>query len=383
MRYTLYFLLAAFLFTRCSSDIDLTAPYEDITIVYGLLDQSRDIHFIKINKAFLGDSSLEDMAAIRDSVQYDESQIVSKRIEAWNGDIKTNEWELQDSLVEAINETIFYVDGITDPNRVVYYFEEANLNQDATYKLVVEIEGKDAKVIGETELITNSQGAISKPVSNLPGQLNTNQTINFATVNSTVNNSYPDYSFRWNAEVSAKRYELNLEFRYIENTWTDANHTDLISSEEKTYSWDLGTVTTETSNGTEELDKIVSGELFFLELAANLEENPNITREIGVLDENVAMNHYSAFNFVLTIGDDDLNSFLEFNEPATGLAQERPQWTNVVNGQGLFSARLQQKSINVKLHGQSIEELCIGQHTNGLNFCTKDEVYSEEGYFCN
>ncbi len=71
MKYLFLVLIASITFLSCNSDIDLTAPYEDITIVYGLLDQTEDIQYIRINKSFLGDAPLADMASVRDSVEYD------------------------------------------------------------------------------------------------------------------------------------------------------------------------------------------------------------------------------------------------------------------------------------------------------------------------
>lgn len=364
----------------CSTDIDLTAPYEDITVVFGLLDQTRDTHFIKINKAFLGDEPLEDMAAVRDSVEYDEGVIISKRVEQWQNNAPTGlEWELKDSLVESINESIFYVDGITDPLRKVFYFEESNLQEDFEYRLIIEFENKET-VEGFTTLIPDSPGAITKPVSNEGFQ--TSQAITFANSNSDVNGVYPDYTFKWKAEEFARRYDLNLEFRYVENLWETECHEVLVSSEEKTLLINLGSTKTSDASGTDELEYEMNGIQFFQEISERLEENPLITREIGVLTEELTSNHYSAFNFILTVADEDLNSYLEFSEPVTGLAQERPQWTNINNGQGVFSSKLQQSSINIKMNTNTIRNLAQGPITSGLNFCTKDFVYAAEEFFC-
>ncbi len=373
------FILLGSLCFGCSTDIDLTAPYEDITIVFGILDQSRDVQFIKINKAFLGDEPLEDMAAIRDSVEYNDDLFTSKRIEEWENGIKTREWELKDSLVEAINESIFYVEGITDPLRKVFYFEANNLNDEAEYKLVVEFVHKE-KVEGFTTLIPDSPGAITKPVSNEGFQ--TNQAISLANSTSDVTGIYPNYIFKWNAEENARRYEATLDFRYVENVWEDECHEILVSSEEKVLSMFLGTVKTSDASGTDELELTFSGLDFFQRIQENLTADPLITREIGVLDENVAVNHYSVFDFKLTIADEDFNTYLEFNEPVTSLAQERPQWTNVNNGQGVFSSRLQQNSINIKMNVFTVRNLATGPITSDLNFCSKDFIFQDDDFFC-
>ena len=40
------------LFSACETDFDVNAEWEETTVVFGLLDDSKDIQYIKINKAF-------------------------------------------------------------------------------------------------------------------------------------------------------------------------------------------------------------------------------------------------------------------------------------------------------------------------------------------
>jgi len=73
MKYLSIILFSIILFggvQSCSTDVDINAPWKDITVVYGLLNQNDNIHYIKVNKAFLGDASAYEMAAISDSVNY-------------------------------------------------------------------------------------------------------------------------------------------------------------------------------------------------------------------------------------------------------------------------------------------------------------------------
>ena len=373
MKYLFLVLIASITFLSCNSDIDLTAPYEDITIVYGLLDQTEDIQYIRINKSFLGDAPLADMASVRDSVEYDDSDFISKRVEKWQGNVKLDEWELKDTLVEAINESIFYISGITDPLRKVYYLDEAIEEGDnIEYKVVVEIQNKES-VFATTSLIKNTSGSISNPRSNTVG--NSSQRIKFSDASSTINGIYPNYKFKWRSEIGASLYELFLEMDYVEKVWESPAHEVEISSEVKTLKWFLGSTETnqiaQTTSQREDLEKSINGELFFQQVSSSLESNPNITREIGILNNAIEDNHYSTFRFNLVIADEDFGSFIEFSEPSTSLAQERPQWTNVTNGQGLFSSRLKQQSLDVRMDNNTMIELCIGQFTNGLNFCSR------------
>lgn len=373
MKYFYLILVTSITFFSCNSDIDLTAPYEDITIIYGLLDQTEDIQYIRINKSFLGDAPLADMAAVRDSVEYDDSDFISKRIEKWEGNVKIDEWELKDTLVEAINTSIFYVTGLTDPLRKVYYLDEVlEEGENIEYKVVVEIENKE-EVFASTSLIKNSSGSILNPGSNTTG--NSSQRIKFADQNSTVFGIYPNYKFKWRSEIGASLYELFLEMDYVEKVWESPAHEVEVSSEVKTLEWYLGSTKTnqiaQTISQREDLERTINGELFFQQVASRLEVNPNITREIGILNESIVDNHYSTFRFKLVVADEDFGSFIEFSEPSTSLAQERPQWTNITNGQGLFSSRLQQQSTDVRMDLNTMVELCIGQFTSSLNFCSR------------
>ena len=54
----------------CSTDFELNAPYKTIPIVYGLLDQSQDTQFVKINRSFLGYGNNVNYAAINDCTEF-------------------------------------------------------------------------------------------------------------------------------------------------------------------------------------------------------------------------------------------------------------------------------------------------------------------------
>ena len=49
---------------------NINAEWQDITVVYGLLDQSRFHHYIRVNKAFLGNGNALTMAKNFDSTNY-------------------------------------------------------------------------------------------------------------------------------------------------------------------------------------------------------------------------------------------------------------------------------------------------------------------------
>ena len=59
------------MFSSCETDIDVNADYQDITVVYGLVNPNDTNHYIKINKAFLGEGSALDLAADANNFNYE------------------------------------------------------------------------------------------------------------------------------------------------------------------------------------------------------------------------------------------------------------------------------------------------------------------------
>ena len=51
----------------------------------------------------------------------------------------------------------------------------------------------------------------------------------------------------------------------------------------------------------------------------------------------------------MTVGTEDLNTYIQVNEPLSTINQQRPQFTNIQNGLGLFSSRFTYSVNNLDL----------------------------------
>jgi len=81
---------------------------------------------------------------------------------------------------------------------------------------------------------------------------------------------------------------------------------------------------------------------------------------------------------MLTMGNNDLKSYIEVNSPSTGVVQERPIYTNVSNGIGLFASRGTRNLIGLPLiafdnnnqpNVGNLGALVQSEYTAALNFC--------------
>ena len=67
----------------------------------------------------------------------------------------------------------------------------------------------------------------------------------------------------------------------------------------------------------------------------------------------------------MTLGTQDLKTYIDVNEPITGIVQERPQFTNINNGIGLFSSRYTREYVNLPLSPESLDYLI---NNSGIEF---------------
>ena len=77
----------------------------------------------------------------------------------------------------------------------------------------------------------------------------------------------------------------------------------------------------------------IKGDLFFQFLINNI-ENKNTSKQFLHLD------------LLMTVGTEDLQTYINVNKPFSGIVQERPVFSNINNGIGLFSSRFTYSDIN-------------------------------------
>lgn len=334
------------LLTSCETDFELNAPYETVPVVFGLLDQSLDTQFIKINKSYLGNTNNADFASINDCTQFN---YIIPLLEEYNqSNILMRTDTLKEIYVSKLEDGIFYED-----SQKIYYLKTPDeyLNDDYTYKLNVSIPDKNIDFGSQTELI-NGNGLIFDYLSKITLQLNGFRCADndLATLDDFFNPR-----LEWNTTLNGKRYELILRLHYMEH-FAGGN------SESKFIDWDLGDQTSINTDGSETMFKIISGSSFFEMINSKLS---NYSFEQDVIKRTFGSN---AIEFILTSGNDDLNTYMQVNEPVTSIVTERPIFTNIDNGIGLFGSKYS-RTLTTFMSNGTVLELCKGQKTEKYKFC--------------
>ena len=348
MKKILFAILTVLIFYSCSTDFEINADWKDVTVVYGLLDQSDTVHYIKIGKAFLGDESALIMAQEPDSLYYDTANISAYLHELNVG-----------NLVRVINlEPDFSLpkdSGIFFNNFQVIYKTNEYLNEDYEYRLYIEKSN-------ETEKITAVTPIVKDFLVEKPNLLLFNIDFNF-----TDNQFGPDI-IKFKTADNAKFYEVQIRFYY-----TEIDKLNPLNKELKYVEWFLEQKEDEDASGgsiiysfsydgdaENDTNQILSdGGDFFKFVAAVIDENANVNRLAEYIDIEISA------------GGEDLYTYVEVNKPSIGIVQDRPEFSNIDPDDistGIFSTRYNKVISEIPLDDQTIKDLACGVYTNHLNF---------------
>ena len=299
MKFHYLFFLFIILFSSCETDFDVNAQWEDVTIVYGLIDPNIEDQLIKINKAFLGEGDALQMASIADSSNYNPSDLLVRihriRQQAFNQYDTISSVTLNDTILDK-DDGLFSTD-----NNIIYTFKKPSsfYNTNSLYALEIINLISGHKVTSQTEIIN---------------------TFSFESLNPSFewglyNGDLPDsLKFRtknieWQPSTNGVIYQLDIVINYIENN-------DTIN-----LPWSQPLV--EYTSGNMSLK--IKGDQFFQFLTTNLTNN--------------TPKQFLNLDLVMTVGSDDLKTYINVNKPFSGIVQERPVFSNINNGVGLFSSR--------------------------------------------
>jgi hypothetical protein len=317
---------ATLIFQGCDNTIELEAPYREIGVVYGLINPSDSIHYIRIQKAFLGKGNALEMAQVPDSTYYPD--VLDARLErVKNGSVletitldRFEGWNKEEGTFP------------TTPN-ILYKTNGQRIFQDSEYRLTVTNTLNGYQMVASTPIVDSI--VVIKP------SYTSTAFISFA------NDLFP-YNVRFVPSADSKVYNLTIRFKYTEdiNNVVTSHYID----------WVFPNKIISNSLGAAELEIEIPGEDFYEFVASKLNPEPNTIRFAGTLD------------FIFTTGSEFLSNYISINQAATSILTSIPQYSNVENGTGIFSSRFIQVSPDKSLDQASLEKLRNGPVTGNLGF---------------
>jgi len=320
-RFILFLSLTLFL-VQCKNDFEVNDDWKDITVVYGLLNSADSIQYVRVSKAFLGDADAFTMAQQSDSLYY---KNINVTLEEWINSNHTNTFLLEkDSLLP--RDT-----GIFASNKNIYYKTSQQLNPNAKYKLVIWENAKE--ISSETSLIQDFT------VTTIPMQI-------------SLYNNISGLEIKWNTPPNARIFEATLKFRYYEITAIDTikDSIDIVLPRQ---------ISTSIIGG-ENMSSLLIGTQFLSYVGNKMQQKPNVIKRV------VAKN---CFGISFMVGTDELYTYMQVNAPSTGIVTEKPAYTNINNGIGIFTSRfLKRLPYNRMPSQQTVDALSQNSTTSNLKF---------------
>lgn len=334
MKKLFLFCAVGYLFSTCSTDLDILDNWKETTVVYCLLDQSQPKQYVRIEKAFLGPDNAMEMAQNYDSINY------INQLEVWlqeldnNGNI-VNYFQLAPDTITNKDTGFFYA-----PDYVLYSMTNPAFNTTHPYHLIVKNNSTGNTANATTSLI--SDFTITRPLGPTIGIVKTN-------ANSMV-------EVKWTGSQQARIYQVAIRFHYIERDLSN-NITYKVTPD-----WIITTMQVDSANAPGGQETSFDPNAFYKNLVTVIPANPNVVaRQSDYLEVAV-------FG-----GGEELQTYMAVNGPSTSLVQEKPVYTNINNGLGLFASRYQKIKTNLTLTPQTVDTLSMGQFSCQLLFLNRNQ----------
>ncbi|HLW30286.1 MAG TPA: hypothetical protein VKX29_05465, partial [Brumimicrobium sp.] len=221
-----FFSLSIAFLVGCNTKFSVNGEYVEQPVVHLLLDQGQEYHFLKLNKTFLKEGNAMEFAK-DPALSYFDSVVATVK-EIKNGSTLRS-WTLKDTVITNKSDGAFYA-----PEQKLYYFKAdplppnpsnpntLYLDEDAIYRLHIDIDYGNHIVKGQTELVKGVQINYPQP----------NQSFNFAD-NNVLINGYKSTPITFTSGNGAY-YKMQLRFDYKEVSSS--------GSEIKSVLWNLGEV---------------------------------------------------------------------------------------------------------------------------------------------
>lgn len=314
-------------FSSCKTDVDLIAPYEEIMVVYGVLNPADSVQYIRINKAFLGEGNAYQFAQVPDSFQY--GDILDVKLERFKNNNMIGTINLERFEGSALDTGLF----ATSPNYLYRTYGNDSIYQDSEYKLTV-YNRETGKTVTSKTIIVNKVSAIAMPLS-------------FQTSVELADPANP-FQTKFTRGNNASYYDLNMRFSYYETEIANPSNTVI-----KTVQFKIGGV--EYQNSTS-LEISVPYSTIYSAIRRNIQPDPTVERIARSVD------------FFWVGGAEELYTYYQVNRPPTGINQNIPQYTNIEGGIGIFSSIFRDGMYNKLLSNRSADSLINGQITRDLGF---------------
>lgn len=331
-------------FGSCSTDVNINADYKEIPIVYCVLDPSMEYQFVKVNKAFLGEKDVAEMAQVSDSLYFKSNVNVVLK--------KYNKEELVASWNFDYCDTIKKDEGFFANDKNILYAKKINFGENTknnTYELIVDI--GNGKHIIKNKLKLN----LVTDIDVYTRQAKDNSVTNYKMI--TIANYENSFFYEYRPGNSAVTTEVYLKFNYFEVLKSDTTYKSILLPILKNEG--------NTNNNNDAMKKTFNIASFYDIISNTIPVVEGIKRYVVVPN---------SYNFIVYSAEENYYIYTQVTKPSTGIVQFRPTYTNLEGGLGIFASR-NSFMRTYQISKDNIDTLYRGIYTKKLGFVDPIDNY--------
>ena len=284
------------LFTQCKNDIDINAPWLETPVVFGLLDANSNVQYIRIQKTYQNSISQNT----QQGAQYPDSLYF-------------------DSLVVKVTSTSsesFTFNKITAPK------ESGFFTSDEAYIYTADFRPRADGRVYNLEIFSPQTGKTYRGRTFIMGIADTAQAPSGLPYSIRLRtDSVSFFNVRFKPGANTFVYDTYVRLRYTEfNTNGD--------SSQKIVEFPISqNLLTRDISASEYTRRVVSAPDMLGFFRTELSNDPTVSRKFRGLD------------YIFAGGSQDLKLFIDISRTQNSFVQNKPEFSNIDNGLGIFSSR--------------------------------------------
>lgn len=313
---------AAVILTSCDTSIDINSTNQDVPIVYCVLNSADTVQYVRIQKTYLIDQAALETPPDQDSMLFTGEVVVT--MERWSGG------KVMETIRFAPTNEIPKDSGFFPYQKNILYKAKMKIVANQVYRLYIYLGSKEKVLYAEASSLGKLQVIDPLPIKERKISL------------------YPgnNYTCRWEQVANAGVYQIAIRFNYKET----------VNGETKIKYLDWPQAFASPGTDVDYLSNDISGTRFMHVLEENLTAGTGIVREaIGV-------------DFQIISGGLEMKYYIESTSPSEGALMEKPVYSNITNGIGLFCSIARISVPNLLLSTVTVDSIAYGQFTRNLGF---------------
>lgn len=356
--------------SSCKNDLNVLAPGDEAVSVYGVLNPNSSVQNIRINKVYLTNGDALAAGQDADQINYGPNELKVTLQRFMTGSTTPTLTTIGNTTKKEIvlTETVVTTaDGNFNVNQRIWQTTD-KLYPSGEYKLTITNISSGKEFTAQTIMVDSVKSYGSMPfiyVQNLLFPQNAYPThcngyvLDSPPGTGTKRSAYVDYSnltqskdINFKSVANAKLYNVVMRFHYIDSLIGGGAVRNFVD-----YNF-----------STQKSPSLAAGDAMSVSFHVS-DFYTNLANEIPKKSAGISIKHRTShyIEYIITAGTDDLNTFLQVNQPSNSIAQDKPYYTNIKGGVGIFASS-SRSIISKDLLDDFINEISDNPTTQFLNF---------------